>query len=119
VCFLEVSEGYTVKVAATPHLLLLQLNHRVGKVPSFFSSRRNWDYPNPSPAGECAPPPLWYRGRAHSLASEGGGDICTLWYSVYIIILSGLYIHTAATGQDSTCHIEGEKTKREEREIAS
>jgi hypothetical protein len=24
---------------------------------SFFSSRRNWDSPNPSPAGECAPPP--------------------------------------------------------------
>ncbi len=24
---------------------------------SFFSSRRNWDFPNPSPAGECAPPP--------------------------------------------------------------
>ncbi len=23
---------------------------------SFFFSRRNWDSPNPSPAGECAPP---------------------------------------------------------------
>ncbi len=26
----------------------------VGKVLSFFSSRRNWDSPNPSPADECA-----------------------------------------------------------------
>jgi hypothetical protein len=27
-----------------------------------FSSRRNWDSPNPSPAGECAPPPRFWRG---------------------------------------------------------
>ncbi len=31
--------------------------HKVGRVLSFFSSRRNWDSPNPSPAGECVPPP--------------------------------------------------------------
>jgi hypothetical protein len=24
---------------------------------NFFSSRRNWDSANPSPAGQCAPPP--------------------------------------------------------------
>jgi hypothetical protein len=29
--------------------------HRVGRVLSFFSSRRNWYSPNPSPAGESAP----------------------------------------------------------------
>jgi hypothetical protein len=39
---------------------------------SFFSSRRNWDSPNPSPAGECAPPVL--EGGAHSLAREGLGE---------------------------------------------
>jgi hypothetical protein len=36
-----------------------------------FSSRRNWDSPNPSPAGECAPPP-WFGGRG-ILAGERGG----------------------------------------------
>ncbi len=37
---------------------------------SLFASRRNWDSPNPSPAGECAPPPLVLGGGAHSLARE-------------------------------------------------
>ncbi len=45
---------------------------RVGRVLSFFCSRRNWDSPTPSPAGECAPT-LWFGG-AHSLAAEGVGD---------------------------------------------
>jgi hypothetical protein len=45
--------------------------HRVGRVISFFSSRRNWDSPNPSPAGKIAP--LWFRGEGHStLAGERG-----------------------------------------------
>ncbi len=30
---------------------------------SFFSSRRNWDSPNPSPAGECVPPSFGSGGR--------------------------------------------------------
>jgi hypothetical protein len=30
--------------------------HRVGRVLSFFSSRRNWDSRKPSPACECVPP---------------------------------------------------------------
>ncbi len=47
--------------------------HRVGRVLSFFSSRRNWDSPNPSPAGECSPLPLVPGGGAHSLATEEGG----------------------------------------------
>ncbi len=37
-----------------------------------FSSRRNWDSPNPSPAGECAPP-LCFRGKG------GGGQRNTRW----------------------------------------
>jgi hypothetical protein len=41
----------------------------------FFSSRRYWNSPNPSPAGECAPPPpLVPGGGAHSLAREGLGE---------------------------------------------
>jgi hypothetical protein len=34
---------------------------------SFFSSRRIWDSPNPSPAGECAPPPFWGEGQTRWL----------------------------------------------------
>jgi hypothetical protein len=41
---------------------------------SFSSNRRNWDSPNPSPAGECAPPPPVLGGGEHSLAREGLGE---------------------------------------------
>ncbi len=46
--------------------------HRVGRVLSFFSSRRNWDSPNPSSAGECASLPL-VPGERVTLAGERGG----------------------------------------------
>jgi hypothetical protein len=39
----------------------------------FFSSRRNWDSPTPSPAGECVSAPLVRGGGTHSLAGEGVG----------------------------------------------
>ncbi len=42
--------------------------HRVGRVLSFFSSRRNWDSPTPPSH------PLVRRGRAHSLVGEGLGE---------------------------------------------
>ncbi len=45
----------------------------VHTVVSFFSSRRYWDSPNLSPAGECDPPPLVPGGGAHTLAGERGG----------------------------------------------
>ncbi len=49
------------------------LDHR--EVLSFISSRRNWDSPNPSAAGECAPPPPPVLGGGiHSLAREGLGE---------------------------------------------
>ncbi len=44
------------------------------QVLSFFSSRRHWDSPNPSPAGEYAPPPFGPGVGAHSLAREGGWE---------------------------------------------
>ncbi len=47
--------------------------HRVGRVLSFFSCRRNWDSPIPSTAGECAPP-TFGSGGPHSLAGEGVGE---------------------------------------------
>jgi len=76
--------------------------HRVGRMLSFFSSRRNWDCPNPSPAGECASPPLApvTRGAAPSLAREGSGesqfqrgDIHSAWYSLYICNLCWVSFH--------------------------
>jgi hypothetical protein len=53
--------------------LTILLDHRVGRVLRFFSSRRNWDSPNPSPEGECAPTSLVRGGGAHSQAREGLG----------------------------------------------
>jgi hypothetical protein len=71
------------------------LYHRVGRVLSFLSSPRSCDSPNPSPAGECAPPPLG--GGANSLARERlgesqfrRGDIH--WGTLYIYVLCVLYI---------------------------
>jgi hypothetical protein len=46
--------------------------HKVGRVVSFFSSRRNWDSPNPSPAGECPPPGP--RGERHTRLRERGWE---------------------------------------------
>ncbi len=56
----------------------LCLDHREDSVPGFFSSRRNWDSPILSPAGECAPPPLWGRGGGGVPIPSRGH---TLWYS--------------------------------------
>ncbi len=38
----------------------------------FFSSRRNWDSPAPSPTGECLPPPLWFRREGQTRFRERG-----------------------------------------------
>jgi hypothetical protein len=47
------------------------ITHRVGRVLSFSSSRRNWESPNPPPS---VLPPLVPGGGAHSLAREGMGE---------------------------------------------
>jgi hypothetical protein len=57
--------------------------HRVGRVVSFFSSRRNWDSPNPSPAGECAPP---------SLSQFRRGDIHCGTLHIYVLYCISLMI---------------------------
>ncbi len=54
-------------------LYFVNPKHRVGRVLSFFSSRWNWDSPNPSPARECAPHPL-VRGEGHTRWWERGCD---------------------------------------------
>ncbi len=52
----------------------VQRRHRVGRVLSFFYSRRNWESPTPHP-GDCAPHPLVQEGGgAHSLAGVGFGE---------------------------------------------
>ncbi len=53
-------------------LRALCTGHRVVRVLSFFSSRRNWDSPTPSPAGACAP--LCGTGEKNT-AGEGGGGL--------------------------------------------
>ncbi len=67
---------------------------------SFSSSRRNWDYPTPSPAGECAPLPL-VRGEGHTRWREEGvgesqfrrGDLHlgTLYIYVLCAITHGIW----------------------------
>ncbi len=55
---------------------LYYCTHRVGRVISFFTSRRNWDSPTPHPQASV-PPPLWFRGEgpgAHSIAGKGWGS---------------------------------------------
>ncbi len=49
--------------------------HRVGRVLSFFSSRRNWDSPTPQPQASVPTHPLVLGGvGAHSLAGKGWGS---------------------------------------------
>ncbi len=47
--------------------------HRVGRVLSFFSSRRNWDSPTPHPQAS-APPPLWFQGKGTLASGKGVGE---------------------------------------------
>jgi hypothetical protein len=49
------------------------VDHRVDRLLlSFFFSRRNWDIPTPSPAGECVSP-LWLGGGGTLAKGRGGG----------------------------------------------
>ncbi len=67
--------------------LTVYYHHWVGRVLSFFSSCRNWDSPNPSPAGECAPPPLVRGVGVHSLAREGVGGFQFRREGTYTVVL--------------------------------
>ncbi len=65
-------------------------------------SRRNWDFPNPSPAGECAPS-LWYRGGSTLACERGGGGVPIptrghkLWYCTVYIYICTLWIGSKIT----------------------
>jgi hypothetical protein len=74
-----------------------RMGHRVGRVLSFFFSRRNWESPNPSPAGVCAcpPPPPGTGGRRLLVGERGVGRVpiptrvCTC-STLYIYALCGM-----------------------------
>jgi hypothetical protein len=81
-------------------------HHRVRRVLSFFPSRLNWDFPTPSPAGECAP--LWMgggggeghtRSREKGLGSPNTDKGTALWHYVYVcsLCLSSLMWLVATT----------------------
>jgi len=57
--------------------LFLWMRSQSWRSAKLFSSRRNRDSPNPSPAGECAPFPSVQGGGAHALAigERGGGRV--------------------------------------------
>ncbi len=56
--------------------------HRVGRGLSFFSSRRNRNSPNLSPAGECAPP----RGGWAGAQSDEGTYTLVLFIHTYLVL---------------------------------
>ncbi len=88
---------------------------------SFFSSRRNWDSPNPSPAGECAPP-LWFRGGGtHSLARERvensqfrRGDIHCGTLHIYVLYCISLTIKPIPVRRPPFCTL-GRSRQRQNR----
>ncbi len=96
----ERREGQVGRQQVTTCLL-----HRVGRVLSFFSSRRKWDSPNPLPAGECAhpPPPRGSGGRGTLAGERGVGRVPIptrghkLWYSLYIYVNCGLLLFILLT----------------------
>ncbi len=59
-----------------------------------FSSRRNWDSPNPSPAGACAPP-LWFRGEGHTRWRERGWESPNSNEGPYTVVL---FVYTYFVG---------------------
>ncbi len=69
--------------------------HRVGRVLSFFSCRRNWDSPNPSPAGEYFPL-LWYREEARTRWGERGWESPNSDEETYTVVPC-IYIYTVCT----------------------
>jgi hypothetical protein len=58
---------YILRTMAIGPSLLKKDGHRVARVLSFFSSRRNFDSLTPSPVGECVCPPPPF--------GSGGGEV--------------------------------------------
>jgi hypothetical protein len=62
------------------------VRQRVGRVLNLFSSHRHWDSPNPSPPGECAPPPF-DRGEGHTRWREKGWESSNSDEWTYTVVL--------------------------------
>jgi hypothetical protein len=100
--FFTVDPGYTKWRGS---VLQVGFIHRVD-VLCFFSSRPNCDSPTPSHAGECAPPPLLFRGRDTLACGRGGKGSPirtrgqTLWYSrcMFFVASSQLFLAEHSQG---------------------
>ncbi len=73
----------------TPSLIGHGLTHKVGRVLSLFSNRRNCDCPTPL-AEASVPPTLCCGGRAHSLAGKGLGESQFRRGDIHCGVLCGL-----------------------------
>ncbi len=89
----QLSMLLTAKEYFLMSVLPYRFHHRVGRVLSFFSSRRrSWNSLTPLAAGECVPPHFG-RGGGHTRLRERGWGVPiptrghTLWCSVYISTL--------------------------------
>jgi hypothetical protein len=71
---------------AQPWVPGIQKTHRVGRVLSFFSSRRNWDSPTPQPQA-ILPPTLWYRGQGDTRWRERGWESPNSDEGTYTVVL--------------------------------
>jgi len=71
------------------NLLILRQTHRVGRVLGFFSSRWNWDSPDPPVLG----------GGTHTLAREGLGDSQFRWGDIHCgtLYITYFVLQTLAT----------------------
>ncbi len=77
-------------------MLEYSVYHSVSRVLSFFSSSRDWDSPNPSPAGECASPPFGSGGRG-TLAGESPNSnegTYTVVLSMYFVVSTEQFVDT-------------------------
>jgi hypothetical protein len=81
------------------HMYIDSTIHRVGRVISFFFSRRNWDSPTPTAAGECSPLPLVggghtrlrERGWGSPISDEGTYTVVLCIYKYFVApFMSGL-----------------------------
>jgi hypothetical protein len=89
--------------------------HRVGRVLSFFSSRRNLDSPTPLAANDCAPPPhpLVCGGKGTLACGRGVGGVTiptrghTLWCSIniYKYIVLNSYVLTVLVGRKGVFYL--------------
>jgi hypothetical protein len=90
---------YRMSLISTGSISLDSTFYRVGRVLSFFSSRRNSDSPNPSPAGECAPPVLggggWReRGWESPNFDEGTYTVVLFIYTYFAVPLNSQILST-------------------------